>query len=116
MRTPKTPFVTDEQIMEIVPYAYEKGKNFYAWCDGARNLRDKYEAELTRKDSEIEALRDPWISVKDRLPEEGQRVMTFSGDPQGMREPHRIITFGSIASGIPSEVTHWTPLPTPPQP
>lgn len=32
-------------------------------------------AALASKDAEIEALRNPWISVKDRLPENRQRVI-----------------------------------------
>lgn len=32
-------------------------------------------AALASKDAEIEAIRNPWISVKDRLPENRQRVI-----------------------------------------
>ena len=55
---------------------------------------------------------DKWISVEERLPEPGQRVLCHSDVGSD-----RIIAYLSIASGFPSEVTHWMPLPPlPPNP
>ena len=55
---------------------------------------------------------DKWISVEERLPEPGQRVLCHSDVGSD-----RIIAYLSIASGFPSEVTHWMPLPpSPPNP
>lgn len=59
-----------------------------------------------------EATRDRWIKVETALPEEGQRVLCWND--QDDIGPHRIIIFGSIASGFPAYVTHWMPLPSPP--
>jgi hypothetical protein len=63
----KTPFVTDEQIREIakgyategaIRYNRELQHLFNAAYLSARELSVKYEAELSRKDAEIEALRE----------------------------------------------------------
>ena len=58
MSTERTPLVTDEQIIA-------RAKTARHPFDLASGIRAEYEAELARKDAEIEALRNPWISVKD---------------------------------------------------
>jgi NTP pyrophosphatase (non-canonical NTP hydrolase) len=54
MSNNREPFVTDEQIRQ---YRGEPGSLV------AAEVRTIYEEELTRKDAEIEALRNPWIST-----------------------------------------------------
>ena len=65
-----------------------------------------------------------WISVKERLPISGQRVVVFAKSKWG--SPHvTICTFYVIRENrvIPRlrwsrgiyEVTHWMPLPEPPE-
>jgi hypothetical protein len=56
-----------------------------------------------------------WIDVKQKLPPVSCcTVLTFS---EGMEIPYayRIICYGVVAKGFPSEVTHWQPLPEPPK-
>lgn len=58
-----------------------------------------------------------WISVRDRLPEQDQMVLTWSYD--------EIIAWGAIKHGVWSAIrdeygqeitiTHWMPLPEPPK-
>ncbi len=58
-----------------------------------------------------------WISVKDRLPEEGERVIAFCSD--GIIRLNRLeygnfpIILGKGCSHI--GTTHWMPLPEPPK-
>ena len=78
-------------------------------------------AALSRKDAEIEALRNPWISVKDRLPIKERWVIVVAdgamncawydkkrGWHNGFNERPKNIRI--------EEITHWMPLPNPPQP
>lgn len=61
-----------------------------------------------------------WISVKDRLPEKGERVLCTDG--HGVFEQYRIerneIHGEWQRCGLPAllqRVTHWMPLPKPPK-
>lgn len=56
-----------------------------------------------------------WISVEDKLPEHGVKVLTFTSASDDTEEQQRIITYGAVGSGFPSGVTHWTPLHEPPK-
>lgn len=58
---------------------------------------------------------DRWISVAERLPDDGQSVLTYTPDYSFFKKC-RIIAYGSIGGGFPCEVTHWMPLPSPPNP
>ena len=53
-----------------------------------------------------------WISVKDRLPESDELVLTYSEEISGHR--FRLIVPNIHLSAFPSSVTHWMPLPKPP--
>jgi hypothetical protein len=50
-----------------------------------------------------------WISVEDRLPEEGDVVLTFSKN--GGRAVRK---FDNGQFGYYDDITHWMPLPDPP--
>ena len=77
--------------------------------------------EIARLKAEIERLREErrWISVEERLPERGVRVLvTLTPDSKGRREvceaalnyEHFFETdYGSY------EASHWIPLPSPPE-
>jgi len=52
-----------------------------------------------------------WISVKDRLPEIGQKVITFPSISDQVFEKYGFIT---STSGQQKPITHWMPLPKPP--
>ena len=167
MSTERTPFVTDERVEQIIKALYPingltKGPDTrmqlvrrVAAERMAYELRNQYEAELARKDAEIEAMRNPWISVKDRVPEPGLPVIAFVTDPKNPQWSRRIRAAyaeeGTLELGegepwdgctcdeengdwfcqpgwyehnwyedtnwrVTDTVTHWMPLPTPPQP
>ncbi len=61
-----------------------------------------------------------WISVKDRLPKEGIRILTLG--KYGEIKDRALIAFKSgimlfIPDGllIGKDITHWMPLPEPPE-
>ncbi len=58
-----------------------------------------------------------WISVKDRLPEEGQKVLTYLGEFDGCRTNYLILCPYPIWACLleTEEVTHWMLLPEPPK-
>lgn len=91
---------------------------------------------LKERDAAIQALREaekngaasgPWVSVEDRLPEDGEYVLVVvSGQPQpnirliGAYEFAEYTTKeGWILNNYPAwetaEVSHWAPLPEPPE-
>ena len=62
-----------------------------------------------------------WISVKDEMPEQGQKVLVFR--PYAHEKPYKdpnykICTYAGedifINSHFEHEITHWMPLPKPP--
>lgn len=63
-----------------------------------------------------------WISVKDRLPDHGQDVICY-GKPWGVRFSAAYIDFDGVMKfanyrlgcGDNPDVTHWMPLPDPPE-
>lgn len=66
----------------------------------------------------MRAIDGDWISVKDRLPEESGRYLVYA--KEGERETHRTIatfqkTFHLTGRMAYWKVTHWMPLPTPPE-
>ena len=54
-----------------------------------------------------------WISVKDRLPDTNDLVLTYAEDISGHK--YRLIVPNLSLSTFPSSVTHWMPLPEPPK-
>jgi hypothetical protein len=72
------------------------------------------------KGFEMTIVPQPWISVKDRLPEEDEDVIVFT-DEQGERGIH-VASVDEDGVWCPSHgdgwmfptVTHWMPLPAPP--
>lgn len=54
-----------------------------------------------------------WISVKDRLPKEGDRVVVFRSSRFVNQKIHLI--YWQVSDPSDFHVTHWMPLPTPPK-
>lgn len=122
MSAERTPLVTDEQIIA-------RAKTARHPFDLASGIRAEYEAELASKDADIEALRNPWISVHDRLPENDDTVFVMldyyqadmdGPDVVGLSSSGEYDT-GSLVDGAvladhfnddDVDVTHWMPLPS----
>ena len=73
-----------------------------------------------KRDAKSQAVQQ-WISVKDEMPEQGQKVLVFR--PHAHEKPYKdpnykICTYAGedifINSHFEHEITHWMPLPKPP--
>ena len=64
-------------------------------------------------------MKSEWISIKDRLPEEYVKVLTYAGPNCEMKVDHIVIGYEPIWAcryeAERSKVTHWVPLPKPPK-
>lgn len=75
-------------------------------------------SDLERAEKALEETQ--WISVKDRMPEEEQRVLYYFA-PVGMhtgrykKTEHGNVFYGA-AGWLTDDVTHWMPLPELPKP
>jgi len=76
------------------------------------------------KDNKEPTGQPEWIKVSDRLPEDGQMVLTWNGYQrtidrfrEGISENFVMSKMVAQMSGedIPTEPTHWQPLPEPPK-
>lgn len=67
---------------------------------------------------DVPSVLNDWISVEDRLPEKGMRVLVYDNMGFGLVSGYHS-TAGWYIEGnldLDSNVTHWQPLPKPPQP
>lgn len=63
----------------------------------------------------LEAAQPHWVSVEDELPQNGEMVMIYDGAIGfGCQEKGAWEWVDTFESG-PAKVTHWMPLPEPPQ-
>ncbi len=69
---------------------------------------------INKQQAEIERLKNPWISIDNALPEKGGKYLVLLNNHQ-----RHIAVWVSVywAIGIDtiSSVTHWQPLPKPPE-
>ena len=77
--------------------------------------------EIERLQARVDAL-ETWVSVKDRMPEPGQRVIIFgkrSYQPKGFMRVTLIDEYGAWSGErypeVHNEVTHWMNVPEPPK-
>ena len=81
--------------------------------DGLLDLIEKL--PVTVKSQLETTLESNWISVKDRLPEEGENVLTYGARPSyDVVYVNRLIDKKSGEWLYGEYVTHWMPLPQPP--
>jgi hypothetical protein len=137
MSTNREPFVTDADItkaaaiqgdasMAINKDDFAAGERARGYIHGAHDTRALYEAELSRKDAEIDVLRNPWISTKDQEPESGQLVVVWANaHPDKAQSTPGIHLLQWVRVGDlhwprfntwRERVTHFMTIPTPPKP
>ena len=128
---------TPEEIKEGLEHCSEdgcKGCNYEEDCNMADGFSvlafdalayiqqlEQINADFAERTAQLEAQVPKWISVEDRLPEVGQKVMVC-----GLKKGMQVGAFrGLMRAGrnrvwqwkkdVPLEVTHWMPLPEPPK-
>ena len=98
-----------EKILEEI----EKARNC-ASINGDFNVAAAHEEDMNIIHKHMN---DGWISVEERLPEDGTYLCTFKGELCGIEEPFTGMC--GIENGVwdePSYVTAWRPLPEPYRP
>ena len=77
----------------------------------------KQKAEKLQAENAELKKQSQWISVEDELPEINQRVLTFRPDILSVYDVDRFrfCRFGRKGFDSVYKVTHWMPLPTPPE-
>jgi hypothetical protein len=83
-------------------------------ADAIENMSEAY-SKLSRHMDDLAALFPKWVSVLDKLPSVGERVLTTSTDTRGNRfyNVDFIIANGDWFDN--GNVTHWMPLPQGPE-
>lgn len=81
-----------------------------------RGAKDTFEKELSALEAENKRLRDQWIPVEERLPDNDQRILFYSqgGDTINGMYRDELWFFDTGREYENSPVTHWMPLPEPP--
>lgn len=101
-----TNFPTDEEIEEWAEkYAdqyRDYGNHKHGAIAGAKWMLSRLQ----------ENTQEGWISVKDRLPKDYERILFYEGGADNKLED--VGYFVPSQSKIPDYVTHWRPLPLPP--
>lgn len=97
-------------------------QEYKSWADACNKCRDNVDLNyIPQTAGKIYANQfiqvapaEQWISVKDRLPTEGQRVLICQSENYMQCTDFRKKSF-SIVSSLHEEPTHWMPLPTAPE-
>jgi hypothetical protein len=137
--------MTDEQIKQNAEeyansmydkkYQCEPWKECYMIHNAGAHSRDEeiemWKRVVEERQLEIEKLRNPWVSVEDRLPENGEMVFTRSiikteGGGKCVEDEQFLVqqfigkwisdnryqqTFRGITFNAINNVTHWMPIP-----
>lgn len=101
------------QIRNALDYKPASMKKGYQRSPGGI-LNAYREGDLTFDEARTELIdlnqAQKWISVKDRMPEDGQVVLTYSPE---LGQPYRILNPSCFAGKFPAFVTHWISIPEP---
>ena len=98
----------------------EKGKtmaeNYKHLYEQTKKMLAMYQDELVpgfRKQIEEMEAKNKWIPVSERLPERGQKVIIYTGNIQ--KPTVLAYQFWNPKYDTWAHVTHWMPLPSPPE-
>ena len=69
--------------------------------------------DLRRENAELRASAPKWISVEDRLPEQGEEAICIAADGDMMIGKYT--EWGWMFPCYFEELTHWMPIPEPPK-
>ena len=69
--------------------------------------------DLRRENAELKASAPKWISVDDRLPEQGEEAICIAADGDMMIGKYT--EWGWMFPCYFEDLTHWMPLPQPPK-
>ena len=69
--------------------------------------------DLRRENAELRASAPKWISVEDRLPEQGEKAICIAADGDMMIGKYT--EWGWMFPCYFEELTHWMPIPQPPK-
>lgn len=87
-------------------------------ADAIEDMSEAYD-KLSRHMDDLAALMPRWIPVTERLPEAGNHVLVYAGFFQPFNEVSYIDAEGKWRFAYDDTevpiVTHWMPLPTPPE-
>ncbi len=54
-----------------------------------------------------------WLACKDKLPEHGETVLTYTPLTEMASEQIRLMKYGTLKSGFPAGITHWQKINKP---
>ena len=69
--------------------------------------------DLRRENAELRASAPKWISVEDRLPEQGEEAICIAADGDMMIGKYT--EWGWMFPCYFEDLTHWMPIPEPPE-
>lgn len=101
----------DELLSELKPITYEMKQNAVTIADMSNIMRN-----WVRRQPTVLAY-GQWVSVKDRLPEQFQRVLICRRRRYGqLYWDNVVIDLGhEVIQNRHGDITHWMPLPEPPK-
>ena len=91
-------------------------ENYKHLYEQTKKMLAMYQDELVpgfRKQIEEMEAKNKWIPVSERLPERGQEVIIYTGNIQ--KPTVLAYQFWNPKYDTWAHVTHWMPLPTPPE-
>lgn len=97
-------------LMQNPGYAERHWGAYHGALAMAKAMQDDISKDVM---SDTRGVNDIWVSVEDRLPEEGQTCLWFCDWDIGDR--YRLHTMPKDFVSIPANGTHWMPLPQPPK-
>jgi len=95
---------------------WEDYKSLQSEVETLNFLNANQSREIRNLQAEVEALRNPWISVEDRLPElkPGEECLWYQPELVRVRRDLSLRPRCVLSSCLPRRLTtHWMPLPSP---